>query len=323
MYLFEQRAATILYRLAKGLPGDGMVLLPANVCPVVPLVFAKAGVKYEFVDISPLTLCMDEDSAEELLRQAPARYVALVFVRAYGHYSNVSPFFARLKVLNPELLLIDDRCLMPPDFTGTDFGGADLLLYSTGYSKIVDLRWGGFALTGDGLSYPRSDTPYNPADWQVLDQSYKRHLGARMKFLYRDSDWLDTRPPVPDFAGYRKEVLGKISAALDHRQRLNDIYTRLLPAEIQLPSSWQLWRFNVMVPDKEGLLRKIAAAGLFASSHYASLGGVFSERRMVNAERVHHKIVNLFNDFHFDESKAEKVAEIVNRHLDEWQGDMF
>ena len=50
------RASAILYNLLKSQTNTHPWLLPANICPIVPITFFKAGVPIEFVDISAETL---------------------------------------------------------------------------------------------------------------------------------------------------------------------------------------------------------------------------------------------------------------------------
>ena len=58
------RASAILYNLLKSRENSEPWLLPANICPIVPITFFKAGVPIEFVDISVENLHMDLELAE-------------------------------------------------------------------------------------------------------------------------------------------------------------------------------------------------------------------------------------------------------------------
>ena len=89
-------------------------------------------------------------------------------------------------------------------------------------------------------------------------------------------------------------------------------YTRL-PAGIQLPAEFQQWRFNIRVRNKPAVMRAIFDSRLFASSHYASLAGLMSDGRAPEAESLASEVINLFNDHHFDATKAERLCEIVSR----------
>jgi hypothetical protein len=115
-----------------------------------------------------------------------------------------------------------------------------------------------------------------------------------------------TEPPSID---YRRRVIAATAAADEQKEALNAIYARMLPSEIQLPPELQRWRFNIRVPQPDRLMESIFAAGLFASRHYPALGA------FPIAERLHAKIVNLFNDRYFDEARARHVCELVLYHL--------
>ncbi len=58
-----------------------------------------------------------------------------------------------IKENHPDLLLIDDRCLCVPDLEPDLSSPAEVILYSTGYGKIVDLGFGGYACLSGNLAY--------------------------------------------------------------------------------------------------------------------------------------------------------------------------
>jgi hypothetical protein len=103
--------------------------------------------------------------------------------------------------------------------------------------------------------------------------------------------------------------------SLEHSSALNAIYAKKLPAEIQLPQAFQDWRFNIRVKNKESILHAIFSAGLFASSHYASLTGVFGEGDGQHAEMLASEVINLFNDYHFTTEQAQQVCQIILENL--------
>ena len=102
-----------------------------------------------------------------------------------------------------------------------------------------------------------------------------------------------------------------LSFSLAQRDTLNKIYAARLPQEIQLPERYQTWRFNIRIPNKKQILKAIFDHDLFASSHYASLGGIMSENRTPITEMLANHVINLFNDQYFDAQRAERVCEII------------
>ena len=147
--VYESRASTILHNLLRSGRSGEPWLLPANVCPIVPLTLLKAGRGFEFVDIDEVSLCLDADRLLDRLRTAPGRYGGVLFVRTYGMEDSRDALFAEIRERGPELMLVDDRCLCRPRFDEPTPPGVDAVLYSTGYAKPVDLGFGGFASLAD------------------------------------------------------------------------------------------------------------------------------------------------------------------------------
>lgn len=307
------RASTILFNLLTTRADTRPWLLPANICPIVPITFLKARVPFEFADISAATLHIDLEQAEARIKTR--RFGGLLYAHTYGESSTPCDFFASVKYLAPELVLVDDRCLCIPDFridTPTD-----LTLYSTGYAKIVDLDFGGYAFAQDDLEYRQSHLSFDPQEHAKLEASYKNAVQTRQAFIYHDSDWLETDAPMPAWYDYRQQIENGLKASLSHRAELNDAYRKLLPYEIQLPQAYQIWRFNIRVKNKVSVWKAIFEAGLFASSHYASLASIMVEGHAPQAETLANQVVNLFNDHHFDLQKVEKICEVI---LENYEG---
>ena len=85
---FEERASVILYNFLVDIPRKNTFLLPANVCPIVPAVYLKAGVSFEFVDINLETLEMNPRVILSKLKKNPNTYCGIHSVSAYGVYTN-------------------------------------------------------------------------------------------------------------------------------------------------------------------------------------------------------------------------------------------
>jgi len=314
---FERRASTVLYHAVSSLEDRRPFLLPANACPVVPLVLLKARRAYRIIDISPETLCLDADAAEAALRTG--LYAGVVYIRSYGVMdATAGCVFRRLRAADPTALIVDDRCLCPPTAIEEAQELADLTLFSTGYAKHIDLGFGGYGFMSDGVKYEARDLPFSPQAEKGVELAYKLAVERRQTFQYSASDWLDARRPGYSFATHWNDIATLEPRASDIKAALSAIYRRKIPIAAQLPASFQTWRFNVLVREKGILLKRLFSEKLFASSHYASLGGVFDDARYPAAEDLHAEIVNLFCDRYYDEAKAELTGEIVARHVAEF-----
>jgi hypothetical protein len=307
------RASAILFSLLANQKHKNDWLLPANICPIVPITFLKARVPFKFVDISAQTLHLDLDQAESLIRTG--RFGGLLYAHTYGDASTPNDFFASIKNMAPEMLIIDDRCLCVPDLEPDPSNQADLQLYSTGYAKIVELNFGGYAFAQDNIFYQAVHSPFSLQDQEAIEKSYKQAIGQGTKFIYQDSDWLDTETPIPPWVEYRQQMEKNLPEALNRRALLNQVYAHGLPAEIQLPPRFQTWRFNIRLKNKQPVLDAIFSVGLFAGSHYASLAGIMDEVTAPHAEVLAKCIINLFNDHHFTVDQAEQVCNIILENL--------
>lgn len=314
--VWERRASTILFHLARSLQNTGTFLIPANVCPVVPALLMKAQRPFELIDIDPDTLCLDQAALLQKLQDHPQRYCGVIFVHTYGVRDSFESVFQAIRQVAPQLLLIDDRCLCIPSFQDEMATAADVVLYSTGYSKYVDLGFGGYAFMKPEVSYRPVNLPYRPSDHEALVQAMKEAQETGNSFRYQDSGWLDSGAPQGTFEAYRSEVIARSERMHLHKESLNCIYTEMIPPEVLLPDGHHDWRFNILVPQKEELLKTIFAHGLFASSHYPSLLGIFGVGEGARAHHLHHRVVNLFNNDRFTVEQAEQTARIVNSHLD-------
>ena len=306
------RASTILYNVLINQKGRRTWLLPANICPIVPITFFKAGVPFEFVDISAETLHMDLGLAEVQIKKR--RVGGMLYAHTYGDVTTPHQFFEYAKSLDPDLVIIDDRCLCVPDFEG--YPSADVILYSTGYAKIVDLGLGGYAFIKNEVPYTPARLTFNERHFNQIEDAYKKAVQDRARYTYHDCDWLNTNEPLPEWYDYRRQIEDNLPVSLMQREQLNKIYSSALPLEIQLSQGFQMWRFNIRVGNKPRILKTIFDAGLFASSHYAPLTGIMADGNAPEADRLADEVINLFNDHHFDSQKAGQICELILEHYE-------
>ena len=141
MLTFANRASAVLCNFLKSQKTSKPFILPANVCPVVPLSFLKAGVDFEFVDIDKSHAL---DTTEALVKLYTGNYAGVLFVHAYGHKYDNKSFYAQVKSIDNSLRIIDDCCLCEPDTSDQLEDNIDLQLFSTGYAKYIELSYGGY-----------------------------------------------------------------------------------------------------------------------------------------------------------------------------------
>lgn len=266
----EYRANKVLFNFIKSNNINGTVLLPVNICPDVVATLKCTGLELLYADISPLTFCIDEEAALSLIDQVQV----FLFVRTYGVEGDFNPFFKRLKKKNPKLVIIDDCCLCLPHQINS--GVADLVLFSIGEKKVVNLGQGGFG--------------YYRKDWEYFNVTDESGLLLDISFFIDKSRFDETK-----------------AMSIKHRDHLYRIYQQQLPLEIQFPPDYQLWRFNIIVDNKERILQAIFSEGLFASGHYKPI-----EEGYVHANWLYNHVINLFEDSYFTEEQANKTCAVIN-----------
>jgi dTDP-4-amino-4,6-dideoxygalactose transaminase len=283
MILFEERAATVLYKVLSNIKNKKF-LLPLNVCPIVPDTFFKANKEFEFIDINLKTLCIDED----LILQKIANDKTIdgvLFVKTFGITLDNSKLYSKIKAMNTNIFIIDDMCpsIQEFDYQIND-SDVDLALFSSGYSKYIDIGYGGYGFVKNSDFY------------KIFQDKY----------------------PTKEFQEYKQKILTLIPKMKEHKKSLNAIYKKNIDKKYWLGEDFNNWRFSILVDNKEEILEAIfKQKNLFASSHYPQIdyNYVQEAQKNTNTDKVHSKILNLFNDFRYDAIKAQQTADIINQYL--------
>lgn len=270
--VFAYRANKILYNFIKSNNINGIVLLPSNICKDVVDVLVYAGLRLEFIDISQETLCIDENLIKETINSASL----LLFVHTYGTERSFDELFRKLKSIKPSLIIVDDKCLCMPDLTLKE-SSADLVLYSTGEKKQIDLGKGGIGYVSPHYKYEEIEIKESSCLTNELWELDKNLFEIKEQEL------------------------------ISHKEKLNAIYFERLSSVNQLPIEFQKWRFNILTDKKEQILDALFAEGLFASSHYKTHADT------INADNLHRNVINLFNDSYYSEEQVLRTCEIINK----------
>ena len=313
MILYTKRACGALFRYLNA--HRGCYLIPVNSCPVVPYTLLKAGCTFKFVDISSKDFCIDKEQVINELLKDSYKLRGVVFIHSYGCDYDVTDFAKKVKEIDSCLLFIEDKCLCFPDILQTNLPDyVDLVLYSTGYSKCVDIGGGGWAISNDyDYNYPIDY--FIADDYNRLEQNYKKCLweGTQLKDV-SNYNWLDISLIEQRYiSAYIETVQLAIEKSIQIKTKINQIYRTLLPSKIQFHSNYNLWRFNIRVENSQHLLNKIFEHGMFASKHYHPVNTLFTDDGCFsNAEKLYQETINLFNDRYFSEEKALRVCEVIN-----------
>lgn len=311
-----RRASVALYNfLESSFFNAGVYLLPANVCPIVPAIFCKAGVQFKFVDISMETYCLDWEECAEIARNDASKKYNLLYVHSYGYED---PYFD-LKLANwkKEFLnshVIDDRCLARPSLVKKN-ELSDIELYSTGYSKLLEIGHTGWAIYNGSFIEPKPEAAYDDQAYESLISSFHKCLDQKTEITFDFAlNWLDQHASFFSYSELERKIPDELRESITHRTKLNAIYMEYL-SEWAMPVEFNMWRFNLLVSAADKLLDSIFDEKHFASRHYQSLTSMYNQKEVPNASYVGEHIVNLFNDHRYDEFRAEDLAKKLRKQL--------
>lgn len=312
MIVYEGRASAILYHLVCSHTVEGPFLLPANVCPIVPLTLIKAGRSFEFIDISPHTLAISHELvAERWTMRGLERPAGLLYVRSYGAIFDAAEIFRFIKSEAPDALIVDDRCLCAPCFESSVPSDVDALIYSTGYGKYVDVGFGGFCFLKDGIPYIRGEIEFSPDELEETISAYKYAIKDGVFYRDKGLNWLDTSLPRYPWDEYRALVEAELVQVERRKCEINEVYASSFPHSVQFPKEFQSWRFNIHVSNKERVLAAVMGAGFFASGHYDALNLTFGPGSGEMARLVSSQVVNFFNDRYFSTDQASRMVDVL------------
>ena len=323
------RASSLIYGLAKP-RSDGVWLIPANVCPAIPLALIQAGVSFEFIDICEHTLCFDPELGLERINDNSRPLVrGVIYVRSYGYSKSAIKDIAILKSsrLGHQLCIIDDRCLCFPilDPEEEEFGLADAAIFSTGYSKIFDLGYGGYGFVFNDLEYLPPRRNGQLVSFDAISKKYKSAIQAD-RSIYADEKQRLSLPrwvpggEGPNWSDIKQKLIDNWDSVTLHKKQINDVYWEGLSEFSPLDEDFQNWRFNIQVANPKEVLEAIFAERLFASDHYYPSSRLWGNRTSNVAWEKHQTILNLFNDHHYELNQAEATVNII-RQVAEMLGD--
>ena len=148
-------------------------------------------------------------------------------------------------------------------------------------------------------------------------KKFNYSINHKKIFSSKTNNWLEssnnivTKKYFLSIKDYKKKVNV-------HKKKINNIYNQILPNEIKIDKKLNNWRYNILVPQRKILIKKIFKENLFASTHYYPSSKIFQNIKMKNSDYIGNNIVNLFNDLRFDGKMAKKTALIIKQHFDKF-----
>lgn len=303
------RASSVLYNILISNKIKGKALIPANICESVPATYMKAGLEIELYDISLSDFRADEEEIINIIKND--NISVLHYNHTYGlicKYDDI--FISNIRRAFPDLFIVDDRCLAFPETEIYD-QAADLVLFSTGKTKCVNIGWGGFGFISNRIRYCDSfKSTFFDKDLIQFERHMKEchEIKQPVNKSIIMSDWLnfDYNPN-----NYFEKVLEVQERSVKHKKKINDIY---LSVPGSLPIEFCSWRYQLLLKNSKECSIELFKNNLYCSSHYMSLGnGYYKNKKTPVSDYLETHILNLFNDFSYTKEQAEKTVAILNK----------
>lgn len=332
------RASVGIYLVLKqrALSANSKVIVPANLCyaGIYPIVYAGA---------TPVFCDVDERSGnvtfESFLSACSEDTVAAIIPHMYGN-----PVEEMVKICGyckeKNILIIED-CASAMGAKAFDYSVGcmgDYVVYSTGYSKTLDLGLGGFLYSKENdLSVIESEerklpdfTEENEKNMTFFSKLYRtiRNQGTdsriekmiyqglaeccKSDFLHRIDDekkeWLFSELKNLDrVISERRSALEKYRAKVKRSDRFEYKYS-----EGAVP-----WRYNLLIESSDlryKIIQECLEASLPVSDWYPCVTKLFGEARVFQGADRHEKMIINF-PLLVDDCVIEKICDILNNNL--------
>ena len=313
--ILSNRALSILYNFLSTYKNEGYtLLLPSNICHDVFFLILNLEFPFLIIDIENDNLCIDRKKVQDFIKSSDK--VILLYNHTYGNLFIPYDFFKEIKNSSSSAIIIDDRCLCFPsmEITSSD-DYIDLIIYSTGHGKQIDLGIGGFGFIKTTYNLLQHKVDFDEKKYSILKSLFNSDINKLINAKSLLTTCLIPKVEIASDNNYQKEIEKEGEKWNKHKIKLRTIYETLFSVTIQMPVAFNNWRFNILVKNKNQILEKIFENNLFASSHYPSIGTKINSTNCKVANQLHCDVLNLFIDKYYTEEMALKTTKIVNQLL--------
>jgi len=325
---FTQNATTSIWALIKALGiVNKKIVVPANVCFVVPCAIILSGNKPFFVDIDKSYSA----SLEDLQNINEPDVEALIYPYNYGNVGNIDKIVEVAK--DKGWKLIEDVAqALGAKFNGNYVGSfSDYSIVSFGEGKIIDAGHGGAVNVNDKTLYQEIVSiteklqAYSELS-QNLYTSYNRFynnmvqsiengedislFGKPLSYCYKDAllMGLNIHPLTVKYIARELNELNELEKHVEVRNQNASYYRELIEIEevqvIKHTPGSVYWRQNIRVPSSERgrLLQFLRNNGIKASKYFPSIDQMFFKRSKNSmfreSDQMYSELINLWSGHH-------------------------
>ena len=309
--VFTGRAATAIYLILKSLKKNkGMVIFPANICyaAIYPAIYAGYNIK--LIDIDGKSGNIDCEELKKYIHTADV----VVVPHMYGNPVTYIEDISTLCKNNNVVLIEDCASAMGAKVKGKLCGTfGDYSIFSTGYSKTIDVGGGGFLVT----DYPvdKIKAEYELIEEKSANLEPDEAFFSKLYRLIRNTPnqslekyiWYGLRDNLKPLFIYKDSAIEeKIVKAVDElpeiiqrRKKDLDLYhNNLSDCESFSLYTWEHgfvpWRCNILVKEnKKELISYLLSKNVPVSDWYPSVQNIFGiEEVFENTKKMEEEILN-------------------------------
>ncbi|MCV3428669.1 DegT/DnrJ/EryC1/StrS family aminotransferase [Campylobacter sp. IFREMER_LSEM_CL1904] len=299
--------------------GRTKILIPNIICPQVVIAAIRAGLDYEFCDISLDDYVMDLDSIKQIYKIN--NFDALLLAHVYGHIcSNDIINFCKFH----DIFIIED-CAQTYKVNPL----CDLSIFSFGHTKFLDNDFmGGGILSMNDLSKLRcinntlaspilDDLDYNLQEYRKefynLDKSNDNYFTKFQELLLKYTKFYKVEQY--NFILYKK--LEQLEHICKNRIKKMQIYKQEMIHDLiihpKLSHNSIAWRYTFrFLGDREKLLVNLRKNNIDCSSWYIGCNKIFKKKALKNSIILENQIVNLWLD---EKTSMEKIQDNIKKIL--------
>lgn len=336
-FIFTGRGSTALYAILKSLNFSVRnILVPVNVCEIVIPVIQLAGFSPIFYDVNPDT---GNSGLENIKASYTGEEAVLLAVHNFGVPLEIDLISEWAK--EKEIFFIEDVCnALGSTWKNLPLGNwGDAAIYSFGYSKIVELGFGGgLTVRESGLRQKVKELISYFDLYSGLHKEADHEFQSKLRILRKDPG--NQKPEI-----YRKlyENYGKFLIYRLDEQSVNLIKDALVDLDTILFSRHQkammykkgiisskilhiqevpgqiFWRYNILLEPqrRDELLKLLIDNTIWASKWYPPVNQLFFEQNesgsYPGAEQFSKRVINLFVDERFSMEEVKRTISLINQ----------
>ncbi len=293
----------ILNYLRTNKINNSTIAIPSNICEKIVTSLGKNN-KLLSIPINKNDHFINQKYLKKKIKLKKIKVVILVY--PYGNYnSNIYKSLIKF-IVQEKILLIEDFCLCDPIkiINKKKIIKNNFMVFSTGYSKFVDLKKGGFAIYNN-----------NYLNYKVFNKK-------KFEIFYKKKYFI--KPEIFKFnkINYNKyfKIISKIrNVRIIHSIKINKIYKKLegFRSIRKIKGDWR-YSFEVLSKRKFNNIKKIKfSTSIFFGFNYPDILRLKKCRKFFVYKKYspNKNIINLFNDFRYDSFKANKTYQAIIKKL--------